>query len=98
MKNNWNLDKWNNDADYLVIDDVKMKYCHNLKGVLGSGGELEATDKYRAKRTIYWVKKPTIVLCNDGPGYDWTIQDEWREDIDWFDTNCQVVRLSEPMY
>jgi len=98
MKNLFNLDKWNGDAEYLVLDDIKMKFCPNIKGLLGSGGELEAYDRYRAKRTIFWAGKPTIVLCNDGKGYDWEWQPEWDEDRDWFNANCTIVRITDPMY
>lgn len=74
-----------------------MKFMHNIKAFLGCGGEFEATDKYRTKRTLTWVKKCTIILSNHGGGYDWRFDDLWKEDVEWFEANVVVVDLPRYM-
>ncbi len=92
------MDKYDPTADYVVFDDVKIKYLTNFKSWLGCGGEFEASDKYRAKRTINWVGKCCIVLCNTGASWDWRYSDEWKDDPQWFEGNVKVVVLDKPLY
>lgn len=99
MGGQFNLDKFDSSADYIVFDDVKIKYLVNWKSWLGCGGEFECTDKFRTKRTVSWVGKCCIVLCNMGAMWDWRYSEEWKDDPDWFGKNTVVVEIGDtPLY
>ena len=92
MQGAFNLDKWKDDADYNVLDDLKWKYIPNAKQLLCCKGESELTDKYRAKKTVM-VNKPCIVLWNpdsDIEGFD-PEEEYWR-------VNAVTLRVTEPFY
>lgn len=95
MGGQFNLDKYDPSADYIVFDDVKIKYLVNWKSWLGCGGEFECTDKFRTKRTVSWVGKCCIVLCNEGAMWDWRFSEEWKDDPDWFEKNTIVVEIGD---
>lgn len=92
------MDKFDATADYVVFDDCKIKWITNYKSWLGCGGEFEATDKFRTKRTLVWNKKCCIVLCNKGSTWDWRHSEEWRDDREWFDANVTVVELEKKLW
>jgi hypothetical protein len=67
-----NLSKWDDDSDYIVLDDFKWNWRKNenmttridgWKGIIGCQKEFEMTDKYQHKRTIKGPK-PCIILSN----------------------------------
>ncbi|AVK87315.1 replication associated protein [Termite associated circular virus 4] len=89
----FNLDKFDPQADYAVFDDCKIKWISNHKSWLGCGGEFEATDKYRTKRTLSWSGKPSIICCNRGSTWDWRYSEEWKDDPGWFEANVVVCEL-----
>lgn len=60
----FNLDKWDDDAKYMVMDDFEWKYVPNKKQLIGCQAEVELTDKYVRKKTKKWGK-PVIYLCNE---------------------------------
>ncbi|AVK87313.2 replication associated protein [Termite associated circular virus 3] len=64
----------------------------------GAGGEFEATDKYRGKRTLVWQRKSCIVLCNRGLLWDWRASEEYRDDKDWFDHNVIICDLNKKLW
>jgi len=89
----FNLDDWDDDAEYIVLDDFDIKYFPHWKCFLGSQGRFALTDKYRKKRTVEWGR-PCIWLCN--PEYDPRIY--LRESLDWLSKNCVFIHLAEKLY
>lgn len=62
-----NLDRWNDNAKYIILDDFTIevdKYLPSWKCFFGSQEEFTLTDKYRSKRTVKWGK-PLIWLNNE---------------------------------
>lgn len=82
----------------MVFDDFKLKYLPQHKAWVGCGGEFECSDKYRAKKTLKWVGKCCIILCNTGSGWDWRKSDEWADDVEWFEGNVRVVEIHSALY
>lgn len=80
----FNLDKWDPEAQYAIFDDFEdWTRFYNYKQWLGAQREFEATDKYRARKTLLWGK-PTVVLSNERPLFrDWT----------WIMANCFIVNI-----
>jgi hypothetical protein len=66
------LNKWDDSAEYIILDDFKWNYGKNesmttridgWKGIIGCQEEFEMTDKYCHKRTCIGPK-PCIMLSN----------------------------------
>jgi len=89
----FNLDDWDGDARYIVIDDFDVKYFPQWKSFLGCQRTFVLTDKYRKKRTVEWGR-PCIWLCN--PEYD--PRGELLRSRQWLDVNCDFVHLNEPLF
>lgn len=58
-----NLDEWDDDAKYMVLDDFEWKFVPAKKQLIGAQKQIVLTDKYRKKKTVKWGK-PVIYLCN----------------------------------
>ena len=76
----FNLDDWDDDAQYIILDDMNIKYVPNYKAWFGAQRQFVLTDKYRKKRTVKWGK-PLIWICNEGedPRKAVTVNKEWME-------------------
>lgn len=88
----FNLDDWNPDGKYLVIDDIEWKWVPAKKALLGAQQQFTLTDKYRKKVTLSWGK-PCIYLCNRDMDVFNTCE-EWH----WLKENCIYVRLDNKLY
>jgi len=91
----FNLDEWNDDAKYAVFDDINWKFFPNWKPFFGSQKRFTVTDKYRKKRTVNWGR-PCIVLGNEDDTDPTRVVS--RAELDWIDLNCDIVRLSVPLF
>lgn len=84
-----NLDKWDDSAKYLVLDDIDWEFIPSKKQLLTAMGECELTEKYRAKKTVI-NNKPAIVCCNQMPNF--------REHYDYWMENAIIVELTSKLY
>lgn len=85
-----NCTEWNEDAKFVIFDDIKWDFIPQKKSLLTCMGEATITDKYRAKKSIV-VDKPAIVLLNV---FDIDAIDEseyWR-------ANLCVINITEKLY
>lgn len=67
----FNLEIWNENAEYIVIDDFDSdpdvpleKYFRSWKMFFGCQKEFTLTDKYCRKKRVHWGK-PMIFICNE---------------------------------
>lgn len=88
----FSLDVWNDDAQYLVIDDIEWQYIPCKKALFGGQAEFIATDKYKKKRRIKWGK-PTILLAN--PDGDPMLELSPNEK-QWYTANVIYVNMTNP--
>lgn len=87
-----NLDDWNFDGKYLVLDDIEWKFLPAKKSLLGAQRQITLTDKYRKKVTLEWGK-PCIYLCNeDMDVFNTCAEKKWLWD------NCCYVILHNKLY
>lgn len=84
------LKLWDDDAQFLIMDDIEWDFVPDKKGFFGSQKEFSTTDKYKGKRTLKWGK-PLIFLCN----YDPTICPGWNQ---WYDERMLVVKITNKMF
>lgn len=88
-----NLDTWDDEALYLVLDDIDWKYLPNKKCWLTAMGDMTVTDRYRAKRDICNYK-PAIYLVN--PEQDPRLHFETGEESYW-EANMDFVVLTKSL-
>jgi len=89
-----NLDVWNAEAKYLIIDDIKWEYVPQKKCLFGAQREFTLTDKYRKKRQIKWGK-PCIYLYN--PEEDPMLELHGDERT-WYTENVTTIRINNKLY
>jgi len=89
-----NLDVWDPEASYLVIDDIKWEFVPQKKSLFGAQREFTLTDKYRKKRRIKWGK-PCIYLFNpeDSP-----MSELSGDELSWYNENTVLVILVNKLY
>lgn len=90
-----NLDDWDEDADYIVLDDFNSdinKFLPAWKCFFGGQKEFTLTDKYRGKKTVHWGK-PMIWLSNEDIFKHLNI-----EQADFIKKNCTVICLTNKLY
>jgi hypothetical protein len=92
MNGHLNIDKYDDEADYAIFDDISggFQFFPSYKGWLGCQEEFECTDKYRAKTTIYWGR-PTIMCMNSDPLADPHV------DVGWLLLNCMIVHIFDKL-
>ena len=95
----FDLELWDSDARYLVVDDIEFTTV--WKGLWGAQKQITLTDKFKRKRTMAW-NKPMIWLSNvDETPFDavdkrgnYLLRGAQRE---WYELNCIRIDLS-PAY
>jgi len=85
------MSDWDDDARYIVFDDIEWKYIPNKKSLLTQMGDCTVTDKYVRKMSIY-NNKPAIVCCNAAPLHD-TI-----EDAQYWQANSTIVYIERELF
>jgi len=90
----FNLDDWDDQASYIVLDDFNIKFFPQWKSFLGAQKRFVLTDKYRKKRTVSWGK-PCIWCCNDDNDPTRVVS---GAELEWIIANCLIFRLSGPLF
>ncbi|ORX77614.1 hypothetical protein BCR32DRAFT_283019 [Anaeromyces robustus] len=90
-----NLDDWDEEADYIVLDDFNPdinKFLPAWKCFFGGQKEFTLTDKYRGKKTVHWGK-PMIWLSNEDLFKHLNL-----EQSEFIKKNCTVICLTNKLY
>lgn len=93
MQGGFNLDEWDDHANYMVFDDVPWKYLPSKKSFLGGQLEFVVTDKYRKKRTVHFGLA-TIYSMNDDNYREIIVDPMWE----WLTGNCVVVFIENKLF
>ena len=99
----FNLAVWDNEAEYLVLDDISFEHIGGARKTLwGSQKELVLTDKFARKRSVKWGK-PMIFLCNNGQDFRYMHDKRGgpvlnREECDYYEENAVIVEITERMF
>lgn len=99
----FNLSVWDDEAEYLVIDDISFEHWGgSRKALWGAQKELTLTDKFARKRAVKWGK-PMIVLCNDGDDFRYLLDKRDRPilrnaELQWYKDNTVIVEVTVPLY
>jgi len=87
----FNIDDWNDNAKYAVLDDLNIQFLPNYKFWFGAQKSGVLTDKYRKKRTVEWGR-PLIWVGNDDPRRASNV------DYEWMLLNTIFVEITEPLF
>jgi len=98
----FNLAKWDNEAQYLVIDDISFPLIGGgRKALWGSQKELTLTDKFARKRAVKWGK-PMIFLCNGDNDFRYMMHKGHKYldavEVEYYEANAVIVEVSDRFY
>lgn len=97
FRGDFRLSDWDQDASYVIFDDMEMEKIPSWKVWLGSMGEMVLYDRYCPKTRLKWgPKKCCIILCN--PGVDWRYSKEWGREREWCEGNIEVISINENLF
>lgn len=93
MHGMFNLENWDDNARFLIIDDIEWTYFPAKKQLLGGQTNFVLSDKYRRKRNVIGGH-PCIYLMN---------RDNWHEIekdkmYEWIKGNSVEVFLENQLY
>lgn len=94
----FSLDKWDDSAEYLVLDDVDWEYFPHKKQLLGGQREFTVFDRYTKKRTLQWGKP--CIYCINGEQYLLMANGSAKchNIMDWLRENCTFVFIENKLY
>jgi hypothetical protein len=100
----FNLAVWDNEAEYLVWDDMSFDKIGGVrKGLWGAQKELTLHDKFARKRSVKWGK-PMIFLCNKDNDFRYMLDKSGRnkllslDETEWYEDNCVIVEVNTRLY
>lgn len=98
----FNLNVWDDDAQYLVLDDIGFEYIGGFRKALwGAQKELTLSDKFLRKRSVKW-NKPTIFIGNEGDDMRLLPCDgkvlKNLADREWYCENAVFVEVRNPLF
>lgn len=98
MSGLFSLDKWDSEAQYLVLDDIDWEYLPYKKHLLGAQREFTATDRYKPKRTLLWGKP--CIYCINRDQYLVMVHGTTKQPtiMDWLEDNCIFVHIENKLY
>lgn len=90
LKGLFSVDPLKSPYDYLVLDDIDLRFLPSYKELLGGQRDITLTDKYRGKTRVPHGK-PCIVLTNDPLPFD-------KLNREWIESNCIIVEIDTKLY
>lgn len=83
-------DDWDDNADYIIFDDIDWNFIPNKKGFFGCQQEFVINGKYMRSKSVRWGK-PTIYCSNNDP----PIADI---DLDWYRANTVRIFVNKKFF
>lgn len=91
MMSAWNVEAYDDDADYGVLDDIEWVALQRYyKGMLGCQTDITVTDKYK-KKNIIQHGRPVIILSNELPTF--TVAE-----AAWLESNVTFHYVNKKLY
>ena len=91
MQGAWNVDAYDDEADYGVLDDIPWENLQRYyKGLLGIQMDVTVTDKYK-KKSVITHGRPVIVITNELPTF--TVAE-----AAWLETNVVFHFINDKLY
>lgn len=101
----FNLDVWDAEAQYLILDDISFKHIGGARKTLwGAQKEIVLTDKFRRKASYKWGK-PMIFLCNEDNDFRYLMEGTRfptpylsESELTWYKENSVIVEINTRLY
>jgi len=99
----FNVDVWDAEAKYIVIDDISFDFMGGARKALwGAQREFTVTGKYRKNRSVRWGK-PMIFCCNPANDFRFMVDKKGvplldNSERDWYIANSVIVPIVNRMY
>jgi len=99
----FNLNEWDEEANYLVLDDCSfIRLGEKRKSLWGAQEHIVLDDKYHRKRTVKWGK-PLIWLCQREQDFRWVMDQRGNtylnnDELEWYVNNTVIVELERPLF
>lgn len=91
MQSAWNVDAFDDDADYGVMDDIPWEAMQRYyKGMFGCQLDITVTDKYK-KKSVIQHGRPIIILTNELPVFS-------VAEATWLDANVVFHFVNAKLY
>lgn len=91
-RNEVNFGQWDQNAKYIVVDDIEWRYVRSKKAIFTQMGDITLTDKYVKKINVN-NDKPAIFLTNSpDPVAD------FGEDASYWQANTVIVKVDTLLY
>lgn len=86
----FNLEAYDDTCTYAIFDDILggLSSFSTYKQWLGSQMEFTVSDKYKKKKRLDWLGRPTIWISNDNP-------ENANVDQEWLKGNCTIVYIDK---
>lgn len=92
------------EAEYAVFDDCHIDHFPGWKSWFGAQARIGVRAMYRDAVYVKWGK-PIIWCTNRDPRIDMRVDIEnershkwYQDDIDWLETNCIFINVTENLY
>lgn len=98
----WHSDSFDDNADYLILDDFDFDFFHGMRKAIWGAQEVFTTnDKYR-KGVARWGK-PCIWICNEEKNPFHAVNERGNPvmpaaERDWYRENCVEVLVLDKLY
>ncbi|QNI80847.1 replication associated protein [Vochisia rufa associated gemykibivirus] len=92
MAGRMNLQHFDNDCDYMILDDLPKGFRDfpHYKLWFQGAPQVNCSDKYMSAKSITWGR-PCIWLSNQDPKTDRSVEYEWLQG------NCVIVHVNTPI-
>ena len=91
MNGSWNVDCYDDDALYGVLDDIPWESLQRYyKGIMGLQQDVTVTDKYK-KKSVIKGGRPVIILTNTLPTFS-------VEEATWLEANVTFHAVTARLY
>jgi hypothetical protein len=84
-----NYGSWDQEAKYIVIDDIPWQFIPQKKSILTQMGDVTLTDKYVKKINVK-NDKPAIILANEMP--------QFGEEQSYWETNTLICSIEYKLF
>lgn len=91
----YNIDDLNEEATYLVCDDIPFEKFPAFKAIIGAQESFVLTDRYRQKKTIEKWSLPCIICLNPDMDYESKMDTSLLE---WFKCNRVKVNIHSNLF
>jgi len=90
----FNIDEWDKEAKYIILDDFDLKFFPHWKQFFGAQKRITIGGKYRTNQSLDWGR-PLIFLCNPDLHPRRILS---GDQLEWLRSNAVFLELETPLF